>query len=84
MRKQQPDMRRRTLFTPLLMPILGGIIAFGLLTWAYASISTTTVVLVRHAEKTLQAGDNPRLTPQGFTRARRLATMIAGAGVDAL
>lgn len=84
MRKQQPNLRRRTFFTPLLMPILGSIAALAFVAWVYSSISTTTVVLVRHAEKVIQAGDDPGLTPEGVLRAKALATMFSTAGVDAL
>lgn len=84
MRKKQPNLRRRTFFTPLLMPVLGGAAVLILLGWLYSSISTTTVVLVRHAEKELDAGADPRLTPAGIERAQVLATMFAAAKVDAL
>jgi broad specificity phosphatase PhoE len=50
---------------------------------AYRSATTTTVVLVRHAEKELSTIDDPPLTAQGERRAERLAQMfgsIRGAG----
>lgn len=42
---------------------------------------TTTVILVRHAEK--EAGDDPRLTAEGMERARELAEALDGTMLDA-
>ncbi len=84
MRKSHPNLRRRTFFTPLLMPVLAGIAVVVVAGWLYASVSTTTVVLVRHAEKEQSVGDDPGLAPAGLERAGRLATLFEDAGVDAL
>lgn len=84
MRKQYPNLRRRTFFTPLLMPMLGVIVALALLAGIYSSISTTTIVLVRHAEKVADGSDDPGLTPDGQLRAQRFARMFSSAGADAL
>ncbi len=43
----------------------------------------TTVILVRHAEKTL-TGDDPPLAREGEERARRLAYALGGLDVDAI
>ena len=84
MRKSHPNLRRRTFFTPLLMPVLAGIALLATIAWIYANLSTTTVVLVRHAEKMASAGDDPGLTPAGIERARKLADLFEDADVDAL
>jgi broad specificity phosphatase PhoE len=44
----------------------------------YRSATTTTVVLVRHAEKEVATIDDPPLTPAGERRAERLAQMFGG------
>lgn len=46
--------------------------------------SLTTFVLVRHAEKSTEAGDDPDLKPEGVERARRLAALLANTDVDAV
>ena len=46
---------------------------------AYESATTTTVVLVRHAEKELVTIDNPPLTAAGERRAERLAQIFGTA-----
>lgn len=84
MKKTHPNLRRRTFFTPLLMPVLAGALTLALLLWLYLSITTTTVILVRHAEKFADAGSDPGLTEAGEERALLLARMFADAGIDAL
>jgi broad specificity phosphatase PhoE len=44
----------------------------------YRSATTTTVVLVRHAEKEVATIDDPPLTAAGERRAERLAQMFGG------
>ena len=51
---------------------------------AAAPSGSTTVVLVRHAEKRLDQGDDPSLTPAGVARAEALATVARAAGVTAV
>jgi broad specificity phosphatase PhoE len=55
---------------------------------AYRSATTTTVVVVRHAEKQLVTIEDPPLTPDGERRAERLAQMFGtphgAGGIDAI
>ncbi len=55
---------------------------------SYRSATTTTIVLVRHAEKVMGTIDDPPLAADGVRRAERLAQMFgevkAGNGLDAL
>jgi 2,3-bisphosphoglycerate-dependent phosphoglycerate mutase len=44
---------------------------------AFAQVPVTTVILVRHAEKVMDAGDDPGLTEAGQTRAERLALILS-------
>ncbi len=49
-----------------------------------SSAAFTTVYLIRHAEKALDQGADPELTPQGETRAQLWATLFADQRLDAI
>ena len=55
---------------------------------SYRSATTTTIVLVRHAEKVMGTIDDPPLADDGVRRSERLAQMFgdvkAGNGLDAI
>lgn len=44
----------------------------------------TTYVIVRHAEKVIDGGRDPGLTPKGERRAERLASMLRSMNLDAV
>lgn len=46
--------------------------------------TSTTIVLVRHAEKAAEGGSDPVLSPQGVERSRALALALRDAGVSAI
>lgn len=81
MPREHASLQRR----PFLMPIwllglaaLAGLVGmgcFGLATWAWATADSTTVVVIRHAEKEAGGGD-PALTPTGQARAVLLTRMF--------
>ncbi len=81
MKKEHRTLRRRPLFAPLLMPVFGGIAALLLIAWAWNASSTTTVVLVRHAEKMAEPADDPPLSEAGRHRAAALAGWLADSDV---
>jgi len=80
--------RRRPFLAPIWLPALAVVIAVVLAAWAYRGVMTTTVVLVRHAEKALGTIDDPPLSPEGEQRSERLAQLFGereGAGrLDAI
>ena len=72
--------RRRTFLAPLWLLALGGIAdARWRRSLYWNSATTTTIVLIRHAEKQLGAIDDAPLSPQGELRAARLAQMFGDA-----
>lgn len=46
--------------------------------------NTTTIIMVRHAEKANDGTSDPSLTPQGKVRAQRLAAMLSPMQIDAV
>lgn len=81
--KEHRGLRRRPLFTPLAIVIaslLGVLLAAG---WVVVSWGSTTIVLVRHAEK-LPGDQDPGLSEPGQARAERLAEMLEHAGLAAI
>lgn len=83
----RPDLkalRRRPLFASLWVPLLGllGILALVALAWSLQQ--TTTVIVVRHAEKLVDGSTDPGLSPTGVDRAARLAHQLRTAGIAAV
>ncbi len=57
------------------MGLLGILVVAAIVT-GYRTMETTTVVLVRHAEKELSTIDDPPLAPDGELRAERLSLLL--------
>jgi phosphohistidine phosphatase SixA len=71
--------RRRTFLAPLWLIwllVMGVIVAGGAAFVNWRSATSTTIVLVRHAEKELGAISDAPLSPEGEQRADRLANMF--------
>jgi 2,3-bisphosphoglycerate-dependent phosphoglycerate mutase len=71
--------RRRTFLAPLWLLALAGVVVLGIAFAYWRSTTTTTLVLIRHAEKQVAAIADAPLTPQGEVRAARLAQMFGDA-----
>lgn len=84
LKKSHRSLRRRPLFTPLLMPLFAAVAAVLLLAWAWNASNTTTVILVRHAEKMPEPADDPPLSPAGEYRAKALAGWLVDGGVSTI
>jgi broad specificity phosphatase PhoE len=71
--------RRRPFLAPLWLLALAGIVFLISAFWYWNSATTTTVVLIRHAEKQVGAISDAPLSPPGEVRAARLAQMFGDA-----
>lgn len=69
-------MRRRPLLTPVWLSAVAAVLVVAAIAIFLTSLTTTTVVIVRHAEKELGTIEDPPLTTQGEQRAQLLARML--------
>lgn len=76
MKKEHTELRRRPLLTPVWLMAIAALGAVSMGAWFVASLTTTTVVVVRHAEKELSTIDDPPLSQAGEQRAQLLARMF--------
>ena len=81
MRKEYADLRRRPLLAPVWIAALAGVLVIALGFWLVSAASTTTVFVMRHAEKLASNPDDkdPPLAPAGEARALELAKHFGGA-----
>ena len=80
MHKELADLRRRPFLTPVWLSAIGTVFALAAVAWLVASASTTTVFVMRHAEKAAGADPDPSLSVAGQLRAERLAETFAATG----
>lgn len=80
MKKEHTALRRRPLLTPIWLTAFLAVIAVAVLAGFVASMTTTTVVVVRHAEKELGTIEDPPLTAAGEQRAELLGRLLGERG----
>jgi phosphohistidine phosphatase SixA len=76
MKKEHRELRHRLLLTPVLLPVLVGVSVLVLAAGFISGMTTTTVVVVRHAEKELGTIADPPLSTAGEQRAELLARLF--------
>jgi phosphohistidine phosphatase SixA len=80
----EPQTRLKTIVVfSILLFVFAAVIVFGY--FATFSRPITTVILVRHAEKKIEPNNpDPDLTPAGEARAREIARIFGGTGINAI
>jgi 2,3-bisphosphoglycerate-dependent phosphoglycerate mutase len=79
-------LRHRPFLTPIWLTVIAAFLAFAAVLaaavtlWEWGTADSTTVIVIRHAEKDLGGGTDPNLTAQGEARAALLAHMFGTAG----
>lgn len=84
MHKEYASLRRRPLLAPVWIAALAGLVVIALGFWFVTAASTTTVFVMRHAEKLSVNPDDPdpALAPAGEARALELAQHFGRAPKD--
>lgn len=86
--KKKDRSKSRPFFRSLVAPVIGFLLVAGGIAWFFESQSTTTLIIVRHAEKAEQPADDAGLTTEGKLRAHKLADMLTEvdvvAGLDSI
>ena len=82
MRKEYASLRRRPLLAPVWLAALAALFVVALAIWLVASASTTTIIVMRHAEKATQPAEDPPLSAVGEARAQALAQIFGEAPAE--
>jgi broad specificity phosphatase PhoE len=62
--------------TPVWLAAIAAVIVVSFSSWLWSTADSTTVIVIRHAEKQLGAAADPPLSAAGEARAQRLAQMF--------
>ncbi len=88
MHKEYASLRRRPFLAPVWLAALAGLLFIALGVWLLTAASTTTLLVMRHAEKAALPADDPPLSPTGEARAAALAEHFGrapkGLGLDSI
>jgi broad specificity phosphatase PhoE len=81
MKNNPGSLQHRAFLTPIWLVGIAGVLAFSFavfFVWEWATADSTTVIVIRHAEKEAGAQADPPLSAAGEARAALLAQMFGG------
>lgn len=79
MKKDHVSLQRRPFLTPIWLAAVAAAVVVSFASWLWSTAGSTTVIVIRHAEKELSGGADPPLSAAGEARAALLAKMFGDA-----
>ena len=76
LRKTTGNLKRKPFLTPVWLAGFAAVIVLSFATWLWGKADSTTVIVIRHAEKELTGGPDTALSAAGEARAAQLARMF--------
>ena len=75
-KKTTGALKRKPFLTPVWLAAIAAAVVLSFVTWLWGTADSTTVIVIRHAERELNGGQDPPLTAAGEARAAQLARMF--------
>jgi broad specificity phosphatase PhoE len=79
MKKDHVSLQRRPFLTPIWLSAIAAAVVVSFASWLWSTADSTTLILIRHAEKELATVADPPLSAAGEARAAQLARMFGDA-----
>jgi broad specificity phosphatase PhoE len=76
LKKHSVGFKHRPFLTPVWLAAISAVIVIGFASWLWNRADSTTVIVIRHAEKVQDGTPDPGLTPAGSARAELLASLF--------
>jgi len=76
LKKHTVGFKHRPFLTPVWLAAISAVIVIAFASWLWSRADSTTVIVIRHAEKLLDGTADPDLSPAGSARAQLLARLF--------